>query len=262
MSNTIISWNVNSLNALLKKTPHIINDLIKSYKPIAICLQETKLTDKTEKNIPKIDGYKLVLNNSLKKGYSGVGIYINNSIKYNNITFGMNIEKYDNEGRIITLEYDNFYLVNVYTVNSGTRFDYRIKEWDPIFSNYIKKLLQCNNVIICGDMNVGFLEIDTYKGKLHTNKLAGFTDEERSNFKKLLDIGFVDGYRKLYPEEKNCFTFWDYKYMAKQNNRDKVGLRLDYFLLSQNLTNNIEDIKILKNIYGSDHCPILLELKL
>jgi exodeoxyribonuclease-3 len=259
----IISWNVNGLKALLKKEN--LTDLINKEDPDIICMCETKLGLKNRKNIDNEINetnqiytkykYKYWHNSEIKQGYSGTAILIKK--EPDKVIYGLQYKnkEYDVEGRVITIELDTFYLINVYTPNSGEalhRLDWRIKIWDKMFRKYIIKLQQIKPVIICGDLNVAHEEIDLKNPKSNL-KTAGFTIQERESFNKLLNkVNLKDIYRELYPN-KIEYSYWSYMKKAREKN---IGWRIDYFLLSIELIKNIKDICILTNIYGSDHAPI------
>ena len=204
------------------------------------------------------NGYFVYLNSAEKKGYSGTAIWT--KIKPLNITYGIGIEEHDNEGRVITLEYDNFFLVNMYTPNSQrelTRLEYRGK-WERAKREYLQNLDKIKPVILCGDLNVAHKEIDLKNPKTN-RKNAGFTDEERENFTRLLELGFTDSFRYLYPDKEDAYTWWSYFGKARENN---TGWRIDYFIISNRIVENIIDVKIHPNIMGSDHCPVELEIRI
>lgn len=254
MGYKIISWNVNGLRSLLKTNN--LRKLIKKENPDILCLSETKLS---YGEIPQITGFKYQYssNSSVRSGYSGVMVLSNK--KPIRVLYGINTSKVHEEGRVITLEFKDFYLVNVYTPNSGEllrRLDYRTKIWDKYFMKYIKSLNK--KVIICGDLNVAHKEIDIHSPKTNL-KTAGYTMEERTNFTKLLKkLKLLDTYRELYPH-KVGYTFWS----ARGKNREKnKGWRLDYFLVSEKLIKKIKKSKILGKIMGSDHCPIMIQLSI
>jgi len=259
----IISWNVNGIRAALKK--EFIGFLEKE-SPEIICIQETKAHPEQVEIQTQLNqlGYNNNFWNSAeKKGYSGTAIF--SKIKPINTTYGINKKEHNNEGRVITLEFENFFLINVYTPNSQrglTRIEYR-QEWDKDFLEYTKKLNQTKEVIFCGDLNVAHKEIDI---KNHaTNKTtktkpgsAGFTDTERENFTNITNQGFTDIFRHLNPD-KIQYTWWSYMFNSRANN---TGWRIDYFMLSKNLINKVEDIILLNEVMGSDHCPISLKINL
>ena len=252
----IISWNVNGLRAILKTK--YLYDLLIEENPDILCMSETKLgSDNIENTIFDNYKYKIWHNSKIKKGYSGTAIFLKE--KPLNINYGLKFKnnEYDNEGRLITVEFNDFYLINVYTPNSGealNRLDERINTWDKIFRNYIYKLQKNKPVIICGDLNVAHKEIDLKNPKINL-KTAGFTIEERESFDLLLKkCNLLDIYRNIY-SDKIEYSYWSYR----KNSRNKnIGWRIDYFLLSKELKNNVKNINILTNIFGSDHAPIKL----
>lgn len=247
----LISWNVNGLRAIYKK------DFEKIFREIdadIFCLQETKMQE-GQLDVD-FEGYEKFFNYAERKGYSGTAIFT--KIKPKNVTYGIGIEAHDKEGRVITLEFKDFFLVNSYTPNSGrelARLDYRM-EWEDAFRNYLKELDKIKPVILCGDLNVAHKEIDLKNPKTN-RKNAGFTDEERNKMTKLLDNGFTDTFRKLYPDKENAYTWWSYMGHAREKN---VGWRIDYFIVSDRFAGNIKDAYIFSEIMGSDHCPVGLEI--
>lgn len=249
----LISWNVNGIRACVQKG---FLDYFKETDADIFCIQESKMQEGQLQL--ELDGYFQYWNYAEKKGYSGTAIFTKNepiSVKY-----GMGIDKHDTEGRVITLEFDNFYMVTVYTPNSQNelaRLDYRM-EWEEDFKKYLKKLDESKPVIVCGDMNVAHKEIDLKNPKTN-RKNAGFTDEEREKFSLLLDSGFVDTFRHLYPEKENIYSWWSYRFQARSKN---AGWRIDYFLVSKALKECIKEAEIHTDIMGSDHCPIELDIDL
>ncbi|KAF8774660.1 DNA-(apurinic or apyrimidinic site) endonuclease-like [Argiope bruennichi] len=250
----IATWNVNGIRAWLEK-----NGLsyLHHEKPDIMCIQETKCSDdKLPPEVNNIDGYHSYWLAGDKDGYSGVGLL--SKEEPISVHYGIDIEKHDNEGRVITAEYDKFYLVTTYIPNAGrglVRLDYR-QEWDKDFRAYIKKLDEKKPVVLCGDLNVAHEEIDLANPKSN-KKNAGFTKEEREGFSTLLSEGFVDTFRHLYPDQTGAYTFWTYMMNARAKN---VGWRLDYFIISKRFTDHLCDSVIRKDVYGSDHCPITLFL--
>ena len=248
----LISWNVNGLRAIYKKD---FEKIFKSFDADIFCVQETKMQEgQLDVNL---DGYETYFNYAERKGYSGTAVFT--KIHPNNVSYGIGIEAHDNEGRVITLEFDDFYLVNCYTPNSGRellRLPYRM-EWEDEFKSFLKKLDKKKPVILCGDLNVAHKEIDLKNPKTNRNN-AGFTDEERDKMTKLLSSGFTDTFRKLYPEKEDAYTWWSYMGNARSKN---IGWRIDYFIVSDRLGKNIKDAFIYPNIMGSDHCPVGLEIK-
>lgn len=247
----LVSWNVNGIRACIKKG---FLDFFKEVDADIFAIQESRLQE-NQMDL-ELDGYYKYFNYAEKKGYSGTAIFTR--IKPLSIRYGINILEHDKEGRVITLEYDNFYFVTVYTPNSKPqleRLDYRMK-WEDDFRNYLISLNKTRPVIVCGDMNVAHNEIDLKNPK--TNKRsAGFTDEERHKFNALLDSGYIDTYRYFYPDKINAYTWWSYRANARTNN---VGWRIDYFCVSTNLKSNLKDALIHFDILGSDHCPVELDL--
>lgn len=244
-----VSWNVNGLRACLKK------DFMKSFKKLnadIFALQEIKM--EKDQAILELNGYEEFWNSAEKKGYSGTAVF--SKIKPLNISYGMGIEEHDSEGRIITLEFGDFYFVTVYTPNSRReleRLPYRMK-WEDDFRNFLMELDKKKPVIVCGDLNVAHEEIDLKNPKTN-HKNAGFTDEERNKFTQLLNSGFTDTFRKLYPDKKGAYSWWSYLRKARENN---AGWRIDYFLVSDRIMEKVKDATIEKDIYGSDHCPVSL----
>ena len=253
---TIISWNVNGLRAIVKKD---FFESIKMLNPDILCLQETKAKDEeVKKALTPIADYHIFSNSAHKKGYSGTSILSKGSpIK---ITNDMDVLEHDREGRVICAEYQGFYLVNVYVPNSGQQLDrleYR-KKWDADFLNYLKNLEKTKPVIVCGDFNVAHRPIDLKNYKSNYNKTAGYTQVEIDGMGNYINAGFVDSFRYLYPNEI-AYTYWSYRFKARERN---VGWRIDYFLISKSIIDKIKSVGILFNIYGSDHCPIKLEVDL
>lgn len=243
----LISWNVNGLRACMEKG---FPDFFKNADADIFCLQETKLQEgQITMNLP---GYHQYWNYAEKKGYSGTAIFTKEEPL--SVFYGLGIEKHDHEGRIITLEFQNFYLVTVYTPNSQEelkRLSYRM-EWEDDFLTYLKKLEENKPVIICGDMNVAHKEIDLKNPKTN-HKNAGFTDEERNKFSVLLEAGFTDTFRHFYPDLEGAYSWWSYRFKAREKN---AGWRIDYFLISNVLIDSLKDAVIYKDIFGSDHCPV------
>lgn len=248
-----ISWNVNGLRACEGKG---FSEIFQQLNADFFCLQETKM--QAGQLDLQYEGYQSFWNYAEKKGYSGTAIFTKHTPL--NVTYGIGIEEHDKEGRVITLEMNDFYLVTVYTPNSQDglkRLDYRM-EWEDAFRVYIKSLDNNKPVIICGDLNVAHKEIDL-KNPKSNRKNAGFTDEEREKFSTLLDAGFIDTFRHLYPEQTDIYSWWSYRFQARAKN---AGWRIDYFVVSERLSGNIEEAKIHTDIYGSDHCPVEVELNL
>ena len=246
-----ISWNVNGLRACVGKD---FEQQFKDLNADFFCLQETKMqAGQLDLSFP---GYESYWNYADKKGYSGTAIYTKH--KPLNVTYGIDIDEHDHEGRVITLEMDDFYLITVYTPNSQDglrRLDYRMK-WEEDFQAYLHRLDAIKPVIVCGDMNVAHQEIDLKNPKTN-HKNAGFTDEEREKMTQLLSNGFIDTFRSLYPEQIT-YSWWSYRFRAREKN---TGWRIDYFLISERLKDRLEDAKIHTEIMGSDHCPIEITLK-
>ena len=249
----LVSWNVNGLRAVWNKG---FEDIFKDINADIFCIQETKMQEgQLDVNF---DGYYNYFNSAVKKGYSGTAVFT--KIKPIDVSYGIGIEEHDQEGRVITLEYKDFYLVNVYTPNSQrelVRLSYR-QNWEDDFREYLKNLDKKKPVILCGDLNVAHKEIDLKNPKTN-RKNAGFTDEEREKMTELLDNGFVDTFRYLYPDKENCYTWWSYMMKAREKN---VGWRIDYFIVSDRIKEEIEDAKILSEVYGSDHCPVELDINI
>lgn len=245
----LISWNVNGLRACVRKG---FLDYFNEVNADVVCLQETKLQ---EGQIDlDLEGYHQYWNYAEKKGYSGTAIFT--KIKPISVKYGMDIEEHDNEGRMITLEFEDFYLINVYTPNSQrelARLDYRM-EWEDDFREYVKALDSIKPVIICGDLNVAHKEIDL-KNPSSNRKNAGFTDEERGKMTELLGSGFIDSFRYFYPDKEDAYTWWSYITRARERN---AGWRIDYFVVSEKLKDRMKSVDIHSHIMGSDHCPVEL----
>ena len=242
-----VSWNVNGLRAALNKG---FNDIFTDIDADFFCLQETKLQEGQTDFAP--DGYSSYWNYAEKKGYSGVAIFSRHTPL--SVTKGIGIPGHDNEGRVLTLEFAQFYLVTVYTPNSQDglrRLDYR-GEWDEAFRAYVMSLDKAKPVIICGDLNVAHKEIDLKNPKTN-RKNPGFTDAERNAFTRLLDSGFVDTFRHFFPDTTDAYTWWSYRFRAREKN---AGWRIDYFLISSRLLPELKSARILNDITGSDHCPV------
>lgn len=247
----LISWNVNGLRACMTKG---FMDAFESLNADIFCLQETKLSE--GQLALELPGYHQYWNYAEKKGYSGTAIFTKEEPL--SAAYGIGIPEHDHEGRVITLEYEKFYFVTVYTPNSQDglkRLDYRM-EWEKAFLAYLKKLEEKKPVIFCGDLNVAHQEIDLKNPKTN-RKNAGFTDEERVRFSELLKEGFVDTFRYFYPEETGIYSWWSYRFHAREKN---AGWRIDYFLVSEVLKDELKDAKIHTEIFGSDHCPVELEI--
>lgn len=252
----IISWNVNGLRAIVKK--NFFEDL-KTMDPDILCIQETKAQgDEVNNSLSKLSNYNIYVNSAEKKGYSGTSIL--SKIEPITIVNDMGIDEHDKEGRVICAEYQAFYLVNVYVPNSGQqldRLDYR-KKWNVDFLNYLKNLETKKPVIIAGDFNVAHQPIDLKNDKANYNKTAGYTQIEIDGMSTLIHSGFIDVFRYLYPNEI-AYTYWSYRFRARERN---IGWRIDYFLISNTLRNKVKSSNILSQYYGSDHCPINLEVNL
>ena len=247
----LISWNVNGLRACLQKN---FMEYFTFSDADFFCLQETKLQEGQVDLSP--EGYQQFWNYAEKKGYSGTAIFAKEAPI--SVTLGLGVEHLDTEGRLITLEYPNFYLVTCYTPNAQrelARIDHRM-EWDEAFRNYLMRLDAVKPCIICGDLNVAHQEIDL-KNPASNRGSAGFSDQERDSFSKLLACGFTDTFRYLYPDKTGAYSWWSYMFKARQNN---AGWRIDYFLVSNRLRDRIQAAEIHSDILGSDHCPVYLEL--
>lgn len=245
----LVSWNVNGLRAVVKKN---FLDVFSEMDADFFCLQETKL--QAGQIDLEFEGYESYWNYAVKKGYSGTAIFTKH--KPLSVHYGLGIENHDQEGRVITLEYTDFWLLTVYTPNSQNelaRIGYRM-EWEDDFRAYLKKLEETKPVIVCGDLNVAHTEIDL-KNPKSNRKSAGFSDEERSKFTQLLDSGYIDTFRFFHPDVTGRYSWWSYRFNARKNN---AGWRIDYFLTSQNLKNNLVSAEIHDTILGSDHCPVSL----
>ena len=248
-----VSWNVNGLRACVNK------NFMESFNELdadIFCVQETKLQEgQIEMNLP---GYVQYWNYADKKGYSGTAIFAKKEAE--NVTYGMGIDEHDHEGRVITLEYADFYFVTVYTPNSQNelrRLPYRM-QWEEDFRAYLNGLAERKGVIVCGDFNVAHEEIDLKNPKTN-RKSAGFSDEEREKMTELLASGFVDTFRHFYPQQEGIYSWWSYRFKAREKN---AGWRIDYFLVSENLKDKLQDAKIHTDIFGSDHCPVELDIEL
>jgi exodeoxyribonuclease-3 len=247
----LISWNVNGLRACCDKG---FREAFQTLNADFFCLQETKMQE-GQLDL-SFEGYTSYWNYAEKKGYSGTAIFTR--LKPLNVTYGLGIDVHDHEGRVITLEMDNFYLVTVYTPNSQDglkRLDYRMT-WEDDFRNYLLELDKKKPVLVCGDLNVAHKEIDLKNPK--TNRMnAGFTDQEREKFQILLDAGFIDTFRYFYPEQTGIYSWWSYRFKAREKN---AGWRIDYFLASRRLADKLESAQIHTEIFGSDHCPVEVTL--
>ena len=245
----LISWNVNGLRACVKKG---FLDYFKDVDADIFCIQESKLQEgQIDLNL---EGYYDYWNYAQKKGYSGTAIFTKE--KPLNVTLGLGIEEHDKEGRVITLEFEDFYMITVYTPNSQdklARIDYRMS-WEDAFLNYLKELEKNKPVIVCGDLNVAHKEIDLKNPKTNRNN-AGFSDQEREKFSNLLSNGFIDTFRYFYPDKEGAYSWWSYRFNARANN---AGWRIDYFLTSNSLKDRLVSADIHNEIFGSDHCPVEL----
>ena len=248
----LISWNVNGLRAVVNKGFY---EVFEELDADIFCIQETKMQE-GQLDI-SFAGYQQYFNSAVKKGYSGTAVFTKSepiTVKY-----GIGIEEHDQEGRVITLEFEKFYLVNCYTPNAKReleRLDYRMK-WEEAFRKYLTNLDKVKPVILCGDLNVAHQEIDLKNPKTNRGN-AGFTDEERSQMTNLLKSGFVDSFRYLYPTKVDSYSWWSYMGHAREKN---IGWRIDYFIVSEKLKENIVEAKIHPDIVGSDHCPVELDIK-
>ncbi|WP_432617141.1 exodeoxyribonuclease III [Butyricicoccus sp.] len=249
----LVSWNVNGLRACLGKG---FQDVFDTVNADMFCLQETKMQPGQAQ--VACEGYDEYWYSAEKKGYSGTALFTRQ--KPIEVVCGMGLDTHDHEGRIITAEYENFYLVTCYTPNSQSelkRLDYRM-QWEDDFRDYVKELDALKPVIICGDLNVAHEEIDLKNPKTN-RKNAGFSDEERAKMTELLESGFTDSFRYLYPEREGIYSWWSYRFHAREKN---AGWRIDYFLVSDRIKDKIQKAEILTDVLGSDHCPVLLEIDL
>ena len=249
----LISWNVNGLRACVQKG---FLDIFKELDADMFCIQESKLQ---EGQISlELEGYHQYWNYAIKKGYSGTAIFTRREPM--SVAYGIGIEEHDQEGRVITLEFAEFYLVTVYTPNSQSelaRLDYRMR-WEDAFLSYLKGLEEKKPIVFCGDLNVAHKEIDLKNPKTN-RKNAGFTDEEHGKFSTLLGQGFIDTYRYFYPDQEGIYSWWSYRFQARKKN---AGWRIDYFCVSESLKEKLVDAKIHTEIMGSDHCPVELDIDL
>lgn len=248
-----MSWNVNGIRACVQKG---FLDYFKEADADIFCIQESKMQEgQLELDTP---GYYQYWNYAVRKGYSGTAIFTKKEPL--SVRYGMGIEEHDQEGRIITLEFDKFYFVTVYTPNSQNelaRLSYRMK-WEDDFLAYLKKLEESKPVVFCGDLNVAHKEIDLKNPKTN-RKNAGFTDEERGKFSQLLEAGFIDTFRYFYPDQEGIYSWWSYRFSARAKN---AGWRIDYFCVSESLADSLRDAKIHTEVMGSDHCPVELEIEI
>ena len=249
----LISWNVNGLRACCDKG---FRESFERLDADFFCLQETKM--QAGQLDLQFEGYQSYWNYAEKKGYSGTAIFTRHQPL--SVAYGIGVEEHDHEGRVITLEMENFYLITVYVPNSQDglkRLDYRMT-WEDDFLAYLKKLEEKKPVVVCGDLNVAHQEIDL-KNPKSNRKNAGFTDEERAKFTKWLDAGFTDTFRHFYPDQKDIYSWWSYRFKAREKN---AGWRIDYFVTSQSLDDKLVDAKIHTDVLGSDHCPVELTIDL
>ena len=248
----LISWNVNGLRACMNKG---FQDFLVASGADIFCVQETKMQKgQAEFDFP---GFEEYWNSAEKKGYSGTAVFT--KIKPLSVSYDIGLAEHDQEGRVITAEFEDFYLVNVYTPNSQrelARLDYRM-QWEDAFRAYVKRLDEKKPTIICGDLNVAHKEIDLKNFKTN-HKNAGFTDEERAKMTELLEAGFIDSFRHLYPDKEGIYTWWSYMFKAREKN---AGWRIDYFVVSNRFADRISDSLIYTDVMGSDHCPVGLILK-
>lgn len=257
---SILSWNVNGIRAVIKKG---FEAFLAETNHDIVCLQETKISEDLVHGFQFENYPHLIWNCAEKKGYSGTAIFSKQAPL--SVKKGIGIEKHDKEGRVISAEFEDFYLVTVYTPNAQghdenrrpKRLDYRTKEWDVDFLNFILELEKSKPVIFCGDLNVAHKEIDLANPSTN-RKNAGFTDEERQGFQSILDAGYLDIFRELHPDTTDAYTWWSYRANARANN---VGWRIDYFCVSEKLRAQVDSTKNLTSVLGSDHCPITLSLK-
>lgn len=249
----LISWNVNGIRAAMTKG---FEEFFDSISADIFCVQETKLQPEQIKF--EKEGYKQYWNSAVKKGYSGTAVF--SKVEPINVKYGIGIEEHDQEGRVITLEFENFFLVNCYTPNSKReleRLEYR-QIWEDEFRKYLVNLDNIKPVILCGDLNVAHKEIDL-KNPSSNHHNAGFTDEEREKMTKLLEAGFTDSFRYMYPNKEGEYSWWSYMFHAREKN---AGWRIDYFIVSNKIRDKIQDAKIHQEVFGSDHCPVELDIEL
>ena len=251
----IISWNVNGIRAIAKKG---FFEKMEAMNPDVICFQETKAQDEQVAEIlTNLKGYHFYANSATKKGYSGTAIV--SKIKPIQVTANMKIEEHDQEGRVLTAEYENFFLTVVYVPNSGSelkRLGYR-QTWDVAFLNYLKELEKKKPVIVCGDFNVAHQAIDLARPKANYNKCAGYMQEEIDGMNNFINAGLVDTFRYLHPDKTEAYSWWSYRGGARTKN---VGWRIDYFLVSKSIINQVKTAEIIADMHGSDHCPVTIEL--
>ena len=248
----LISWNVNGIRACVQKG---FLDFFKEVDADIFCIQESKMQE-GQLDL-ELEGYHQYWNYAEKKGYSGTAIFTKQEPI--SVQYGIGVDEHDHEGRVITLEFPEFYMVTVYTPNSQDelkRLDYRM-QWETDFLAYLKRLEEKKGVIFCGDLNVAHKEIDLKNPKTN-RRSAGFTDEERGKFTEVLDAGFIDTFRYFYPDAEGVYSWWSYRFSARAKN---AGWRIDYFCVSECLKDRLQDAKILTDVMGSDHCPVQLDLK-
>lgn len=253
----LVSWNVNGLRAVITKG---FEEFFKEINADIFCIQETKMQEEQiDDKIKEIfKEYNCYWNSAEKKGYSGTAVF--SKVKPINVTYGIEIEEHDKEGRVITLEFEKFYLVNCYTPNSKReleRLDYRMI-WEDEFRKYLLKLNETKPVVMCGDLNVAHEEIDLKNPKTNRRN-AGFTDEERNKMTELLNSGFTDTFRYLYPDKTGMYSWWSYMFKAREKN---AGWRIDYFIVSKSVEERIKESYIFSDVMGSDHCPVGLDLEI
>ncbi|MEC1549897.1 exodeoxyribonuclease III [Bacillus rugosus] len=250
----LISWNVNGLRAVMRKMDFL--SYLKEEDADIICLQETKIQDGQVDLQP--EGYHVYWNYAVKKGYSGTAVF--SKQKPLRVMYGIGIEEHDQEGRVITLEFENMFVMTVYTPNSKRgleRIDYRM-QWEEALLSYILELDKKKPVILCGDLNVAHQEIDLKNPKANRNN-AGFSDQERRAFTRFLEAGFIDSFRHVYPDLEGAYSWWSYRAGARDRN---IGWRIDYFIVSDRLKEQIEDASISSDVMGSDHCPVELMINI
>lgn len=249
----LVSWNVNGLRACLTKG---FKDFFNEVDADIFCIQETKM--QPEQADISFEGYLPYWNSAVKKGYSGTAVFTKKEPL--SVSYDFGLDKHNDEGRVITLEFEEFYLVTAYTPNAQrglTRIDYRM-EWEDDFRNYLVELDKKKPIILCGDLNVAHNEIDLKNAKSNAGN-AGFSNEERGKMTELLNAGFIDSFRYLYPDVTGAYTWWSYMFHARENN---AGWRIDYFIVSDKIKDKIEDSIIHKDVYGSDHCPVELDIEI
>lgn len=251
----LISWNVNGLRAVMKKD---FLQKLENMNADVLCIQETKAQDDQVKEaLADLQGYHVYCNSAVRKGYSGTAVL--SKVEPLSVTTDMGIEEHDQEGRVITVEFEDFYLIDVYVPNSGAelaRLDYR-GNWDKALLAYMKKLEEKKPVAICGDFNVAHEPIDIARPKENYNKAAGYTQKEIDGMDNFIAGGFVDTFRHFYPDKKDTYSWWSYRFGAREKN---IGWRIDYFLISQSLVPRLQEAFILQDIDGSDHCPVGIKI--